>query len=115
MLQDQKISKALSKFARATKEVDVTLSVAGGNRGRGDEKQKCEITVFTLRNGVVRTIPAIQMLQFAGCPDAQWGNPLLQVRAEDVEENLYAVSCRVSHAGRATACFIMHKPLPLLI
>ena len=53
VMQEEKISKALNKYSQAIKEVDINLSVSGGNRGRGDEKQKCEITIFLYRQGLV--------------------------------------------------------------
>ena len=59
-----KVNKACSHFEGGIKEVDVRMSVAGGDRGTGAKQQKTEITVYTLSNGVVR--------------------------AEDVEESMYA-------------------------
>jgi putative sigma-54 modulation protein len=64
---EEKVSKVLEKFAVSIKEVDVNLSVS---KGKGGEKHKCEITVFMLRMGVVR--------------------------AEEVEENMYAAIENVS-------------------
>jgi len=61
---EEKITKALSHFEGQIKEVDVKLSVRGGDAGKGNRAQRTEITAYTLRNGVIR--------------------------AEDVEENLYA-------------------------
>ena len=58
------MNKACSHFEGGIKEVDVRMSVAGGERGIGAKQQKTEITVYTLSNGVVR--------------------------AEDVEESMYA-------------------------
>jgi ribosomal subunit interface protein len=60
----EKVGKAVKHFEGAVKEVDVALSVSGGDRGHGPQRQKTEITVYTLRNGVIR--------------------------AEDVEDNMYA-------------------------
>lgn len=48
------MSRAVHKFEATVKEVDVRLSVAGGDAGRGPRAQKTEVTVYTLRNGVVR-------------------------------------------------------------
>lgn len=63
VIQEEKIAKALNKYGAAIKEVDINLSVSGGNRGKGDEKQKCEITIFLYRLGVVSphcsTIPRL--------------------------------------------------------
>ena len=41
------------KYEAAIKEVDVKLSVSGGDSGKGPKQQKTEITIYTLRNGVV--------------------------------------------------------------
>lgn len=40
----------LARYAAAIKEVDINLSVS---KGKGEEKQKCELTVFLKRLGVV--------------------------------------------------------------
>lgn len=48
------MSRAVHKFEATVKEVDVRLSVSGGDAGRGPRAQKTEVTVYTLRNGVVR-------------------------------------------------------------
>lgn len=61
---EDKVGKAVSHFEGSVKEVDVTLSVSGGDAGHGKRRQRTEITLYTLRNGIVR--------------------------AEDVEENMYA-------------------------
>eukprot|EP00884_Botryococcus_braunii_P020666 jgi/Botrbrau1/7283/Bobra.0318s0019.2 len=63
-IQEDKVSRAIHNYANDIKEVDVTLSVAGGDRGHGAKQQKTDITIYTLRNGVVRV--------------------------EDVEESMYA-------------------------
>ena len=41
------------KYEAAIKEVDVKLSVSGGDSGKGPKQQKTEITIYTIRNGVV--------------------------------------------------------------
>ena len=41
------------KYEAAIKEVDVRLAVGGGDVGKGPKQQKTEITIYTLRNGVV--------------------------------------------------------------
>lgn len=48
------VGKAVSHFEGAIKEVDVTLSVSGGDSGHGKRRQRTEITLYTLRNGIVR-------------------------------------------------------------
>lgn len=50
-----KISKACVNQAKEIKEVDVTLSARGGDTGtQGKKEQKVDVTIKTVRNGVVR-------------------------------------------------------------
>lgn len=52
---ESKISKAVANFGQEVKEVDVTLSARGGDTGtHGKKEQKVDVTIYTLRNGVVR-------------------------------------------------------------
>ena len=48
------VGKAVSHFEGAIKEVDVKLSVSGGDVGHGKRRQRTEITLYTLRNGIIR-------------------------------------------------------------
>lgn len=51
----EKVAKAIHNFQHTLKEVDVTLSARGGDTGtHGPKQQKVEVTIYTLRNGVVR-------------------------------------------------------------
>ncbi len=50
------VSAAVEHFESGVKEVDVKLSVRGGDRGVGAPRQKAEITAYTLRNGAVRAV-----------------------------------------------------------
>lgn len=52
------MGKVVVKYESAVKEVDVTLAVSGGDAGRGPKQQKTEITIYTIRNGVVN-LPCI--------------------------------------------------------
>ncbi len=57
-LQNEKVGKVVVKYEAAIKEVDVKLSVSGGDSGsKGPKKQKTEITIYTIRNGVVGPHP----------------------------------------------------------
>jgi len=48
------VGKVVVKYEAAIKEVDIRLSVSGGDSGsKGPKQQKTEITIYTLRNGVV--------------------------------------------------------------
>lgn len=53
------VVQSLANFEGAVKEVDVTFSASGNHGGKGTEahhmrNQKAEVTVYTLRHGVVR-------------------------------------------------------------
>lgn len=53
---EKKIANAIEHFESQVKEVDVSLSVRGGDTGtKGVREQKSEVTVHTLRNGSVRS------------------------------------------------------------
>lgn len=52
-MQREKVAKASSKYEPAIRKVDVKLSVRGGDRGAGAKEHLAEVTIFTLRNGVV--------------------------------------------------------------
>lgn len=67
----EKMQRSVQNFNQAIKEVDVTLSARGGDTGtHGKKEQKVEVTIYTLRYGVVRV--------------------------EDKEENLYAAIDKVT-------------------
>lgn len=66
----ERLTKVIGKFEGGIKEVIVRLSAQGGDRGQGARRQRAEITIYTLRNGVVR--------------------------AEDTEDSLYAAVDLVS-------------------
>lgn len=52
------------KYEAAIKEVDVSLSVSGGDSGKGPKKQKTEITIYTFRNGVVGLLIQQTLMHF---------------------------------------------------
>ena len=53
-LQEDKVAKAVHNYEAVVKEIDVRLSVAGGDAGKGARAQRAEVTIFTHRYGVVR-------------------------------------------------------------
>lgn len=53
---ENKISNAVSSYENVVKEVDVKLKVHGGDATKGAREQVAEVTVYTLRNGVVRVV-----------------------------------------------------------
>ena len=46
----------MHNYEGAVKEVDVRFRVSGGDRGAGAKEQKTEVTIYTLRHGVVRAL-----------------------------------------------------------
>ncbi|GLC58179.1 Ribosome-binding factor PSRP1, chloroplastic [Pleodorina starrii] len=63
---EEKVAKAIANFAHTLKEVDVTLSARGGDTGtHGKREQKVDVTIYTVRNGVVRVEDAESTLYAA--------------------------------------------------
>ncbi|KAF6255828.1 chloroplast-specific ribosomal protein [Scenedesmus sp. NREL 46B-D3] len=52
---EEKINKAVANYAHNIKKIDVTISARGGDTGtQGAKQQKVDVTITTLRSGVVR-------------------------------------------------------------